>query len=124
MSGGTLSSTISSTSTLDNVEHIYHTTLGPGTYTIAVSNADSSEDYGLAWRMHLRGANPLCYEATTTGLELTNLIAGVTYDIEESTDLINWTTSDTITPSSDTLTWTDPTPTASPRQFYRLSYWE
>jgi hypothetical protein len=39
-----------SISTVDNVEHIYQTNLGPGTYTLAVSGA-ASWDYGLAWRM-------------------------------------------------------------------------
>ncbi len=39
-----------SISTVDNVEHIYRTNLGPGTYTLAVSNA-AGWDYGLAWRM-------------------------------------------------------------------------
>jgi hypothetical protein len=39
-----------SVSTVDNVEHIYQTNLGPGTYTLAVSGA-GGWDYGLAWRM-------------------------------------------------------------------------
>jgi hypothetical protein len=39
-----------SVSTVDNVEHIYQTSLGPGTYTLAVSGA-ASWDYGVAWRM-------------------------------------------------------------------------
>ncbi len=39
-----------STSTVDNVEHIYQTGLGPGTYTLKVST-DSTRDFGLAWRM-------------------------------------------------------------------------
>jgi hypothetical protein len=39
-----------SISTVDNVEHIYQTNLGPGTYTLKVSGA-ANWDYGLAWRM-------------------------------------------------------------------------
>lgn len=39
-----------SISTVDNVEHIYRTNLGPGTYTLKVSGA-ASWDFGLAWRM-------------------------------------------------------------------------
>jgi hypothetical protein len=39
-----------STSTVDNVEHIYLNGLGPGTYTLKVSGA-ANWDYGLAWRM-------------------------------------------------------------------------
>jgi hypothetical protein len=39
-----------SVSTVDNVEHIYLTDLGPGTYTLKVSGA-ANWDYGLAWRM-------------------------------------------------------------------------
>jgi hypothetical protein len=39
-----------SVSTVDNVEHIYRTNLGPGTYTLKVSGA-ANWDYGLAWRM-------------------------------------------------------------------------
>lgn len=39
-----------SISTVDNVEHIYLNSLGPGTYTLKVSGA-ANWDYGLAWRM-------------------------------------------------------------------------
>ena len=39
-----------SISTVDNVEHVYLTNLGPGTYTLKVSGA-ANWDYGLAWRM-------------------------------------------------------------------------
>jgi len=39
-----------SISTIDNVEHIYQTNLGPGQYTLRVSGA-ANWDYGLAWRM-------------------------------------------------------------------------
>jgi hypothetical protein len=39
-----------SNSNVDNVEHIFRTSLGPGTYTLAVSGA-AGWDYGLAWRM-------------------------------------------------------------------------
>ena len=39
-----------SISAVDNVEHIYRTNLGPGTYTLKVSGA-ANWDYGLAWRM-------------------------------------------------------------------------
>ncbi len=38
-----------SISTVDNVEHIYQTNLGPGTYTLKVSGA-ADWDFGLAWR--------------------------------------------------------------------------
>jgi hypothetical protein len=37
-------------SIIDNVEHVYQTNLGPGTYTLKVSGA-AGWDYGLAWRM-------------------------------------------------------------------------
>jgi hypothetical protein len=43
----------SSVSTEHNVEHIYLTDLGPGTYTLAVSGA-ANWDYGLAWRTATR----------------------------------------------------------------------
>lgn len=39
-----------SVSTVDNVEHLYLNSLGPGTYTLKVSGA-ANWDYGLAWRM-------------------------------------------------------------------------
>jgi len=38
-----------STSTVDNVEHIYLTDLAAGTYTLKVST-DATRDFGLAWR--------------------------------------------------------------------------
>jgi len=51
-SAGFLSTRIDkSISSVDNVEHIYQTGLGPGTYTLKVSGA-SSRDFGLAWRMN------------------------------------------------------------------------
>lgn len=40
-----------SISTVDNIEHIYQTDLGPGTYTLKVST-DSARDFGLAWRLN------------------------------------------------------------------------
>ncbi|RIK85534.1 MAG: hypothetical protein DCC67_03825 [Planctomycetota bacterium] len=40
-----------SISAVDNVEHIYVTNLGPGTYTLKVSGA-AGWDYGLAWRIN------------------------------------------------------------------------
>src|SRR5690606_20753444 len=39
-----------SISAVDNVEHIYLNSLGPGTYTLKVTGA-ANWDYGLAWRM-------------------------------------------------------------------------
>ncbi len=39
----------SSVSTIDNVEHLYLTDLGPGTYTLQIST-DTARDFGLAWR--------------------------------------------------------------------------
>ena len=49
--GGFLSQLIdSSVSTVDNVEHVYVSSLGPGTYTLKVSGA-ANWDFGLAWRM-------------------------------------------------------------------------
>jgi len=39
-----------SISTVDNVEHIYLNSIGPGTYTLKVTGA-ANWDYGLAWRM-------------------------------------------------------------------------
>jgi hypothetical protein len=38
-----------SISTVDNVEHLYFTNLGPGAYTLNVNNA-AGWDFGLAWR--------------------------------------------------------------------------
>lgn len=42
-----------SLSTVDNVEHIYMTDLGPGNYTLQVST-ESARDFGLAWRLNTR----------------------------------------------------------------------
>jgi len=46
-----------SISTVDNVEHIYQTNLGSGTYTLKVSG-DSTRDFGLAWRLNLLRDEP------------------------------------------------------------------
>lgn len=49
-SGFVLGSTLdSSLSTVDNVEHLYQTNLGPGQYAIQLSS-DLAWDFGLAWR--------------------------------------------------------------------------
>lgn len=42
-----------SSSDVDNVEHLYFTDLGPGTYTLKVSDA-AGWDYGLAWRTKMQ----------------------------------------------------------------------
>lgn len=48
-------------------------------------------------------------------------VLGESYEIQTSTDLINWVTIATVVATGDTMTYTDPTPTAGiPFKFYRV----
>ena len=50
-----------------------------------------------------------------------NTVAGQRYEVQTSTNLVNWTTVETITASSETAFYTSPNPvTASPHLFYRV----
>jgi len=80
-----------SLSKADNVEHIYQTYLGPGTYTLDIS-ADVHRSFGIAWRSTLeKQAEIIGTELSPVGvLVRARGTAGRTYRLETSNDLLNW----------------------------------
>lgn len=130
LSGGTLTAPLESNGSLDNLEHIYATALGPGSYSLTVSQSGGSnfspQAYGLAWRMNIA---PVVEIPTTcpsiTGVEVENLIPGHSYEVWESSDLSNWSYVENFTPTSSTYSWNSPNlPNAETEHFYRLRYWK
>ncbi|CAN5387318.1 hypothetical protein BH23VER1_BH23VER1_13740 [soil metagenome] len=123
-----------STSTIDNVEHIYRASLPAGTYTFRVT-ASESIDFAAAWFSTLieLAEIPLeivawSWDATTNLVSLQwTAMAGRIYDVESSTDLAVWLpvsgfTSIEPTVDSPTLTATFLAPPAADgRQFFRVA---
>lgn len=117
----------SSTSSVDNVEHLFCYNLPPGQYVLVVTANSSSRSYGLAWDAQL-GSGP-ALTATITGgqlqLSASSLDPRVSYTIESSPNLVNpWTTEQTFrtadTTPAFTYTW-QPSQTSS-SYFYRLRW--
>jgi len=125
LSGGDLTEAIVSDSAVDNVEYLYVPELAPGTYTITISNNDGSDptDAGFAWRINL-GEDSSVTSSTinTAGLELSNLVPGVRYEIWESNDLTEFTLTEQFKATSNTESWTAPTDTGE-SHFYRIKFW-
>lgn len=126
LSGGTLSSPMRSNGSLDNLEHIYAASLGPGKYTLTVSQAGgATQAYGLAWRLNVI---PLIETPSTiplvTGISLAELIPGMRYEIWESKDLSSWSYVDSFTPTTNTYIWDSPNrPEGESGYFYCIKHW-
>ena len=62
---------------------------------------------------------------TSEGIELSELVPGLRYDIEESTNLDQWSLAESITASSESQTWLPPVTSSSSviARFYRLRFW-
>jgi len=116
-----------SDSALDNVEHIWNTTLTPNTtYQLRVSSASSTtNNFSLAWRVD---GTPLGKVAcnvneSDVALNFSELYPDILYTIQKSADLTTWSDEATFTPTTSTSSWTDAgaysstTPT-----FYRLRF--
>lgn len=123
---GTLLST--SSSSVDNVEHLHLYHLPPGQYLLEVTANANNRDYALAWEANL-GQGPKLTVTTATSSSVSfaasKLDPFVTYTIESSPDLTTWTTEHTFR-TADTLpafdySWQDTSP-APGKQFYRLRW--
>jgi hypothetical protein len=118
----------SSTSSVDNVEHVFCYNLPQGQYMLHVTSATDDVTYGLAWDAQL-GAGPALVPGISAGqvlLDVSSLDPQVSYTLESSPNLIDpWTVEQTFrtaegTPSF-TYTWQKTAPAAG-RYFYRLRW--
>ena len=116
----------SSDSNLDNVEHIWNTSLAPdSTYKLKVSSNDRTADFSLAWRINIQDGGQLAPSVSEGNvvIDLSKLLSGVTCYIQRSTNLTNWSLVGSITATGSTASWTDTNP-PSGRAFYRAVYIE
>lgn len=118
----------SSTSSVDNVEHVFCYNLPPGQYLLQVTSATPAVNYGLAWDAQI-GAGPVVLPRITGGqllLDVSSLDPRVSYTLESSPNLLApWTAEQTFrtadSTASFTYTWQKPTaPEGS--YFYRLKW--
>ncbi|MBL9133609.1 MAG: hypothetical protein JNG86_20535 [Verrucomicrobiaceae bacterium] len=120
----------SSTSSVDNLEHIHLYHLPPGQYVLEVTTNTNGRDYALAWEARIGEGPVLATTSATAGsisFAATSLDPFVTYVIESSPDLAagTWTTEHTFRTADTTpafqYNWQDTTP-APDKQFYRLRW--
>lgn len=121
----TLSSLIdSSTSGVDNVEHIYRRNMCSGRYALEIT-ADATTDCALAW-FSRTALIPELQSITMTNGNVrfeSSVSAGIPYGIEASTNLLGsngWVRIDTNTSSTNVLIYTDADSTNFSQRFYRL----
>lgn len=118
----------SSTSSVDNVEHLHLYNLPPGQYLLEVTATASNRDYALAWEANLgQGPKLTVTNATSSSVSFaaSKLDPFVNYTLESSPDLTTWTTEHTfrtadISPAFNS-SWHDTSP-APGRQFFRLRW--
>lgn len=126
LTAGALLST--SSSSVDNAEHIHLYNLPPGQYMLQVSATQSGPYYALAWDARL-GDGPLLASQPLAGgavqLSASGLDPFATYTIESSSNLTNWTVEHTFrtadTTPSFTYSWQDAAPAPGGR-FYLLRW--
>ena len=117
-----------SDSALDNVEHVWNTSLEPNTtYKLKVTSSSGTSDFSLAWRVD--GVADVVIETQVTGadvaLSLSGLYSGTTYTIRCSSDLVNWTDVHQFSATGTTDNWTDTGALAAgTRVFYRVFFFE
>lgn len=113
-----------STSSVDNVEHIYHQNLQPGQYALEVTG-DSATNYCLAW------FGQVVMPPDIASVELTNgqfmcsvdLTTGYDYIVEATTNLLDtngWSVLETNTPGGSPYYYVDTDSTNVPLRFYRF----
>jgi len=60
------------------------------------------------------------FQTNVLKLPVSNVVPGMTYHLLASSNLINWSSILTSTPSADPATFVDPAATNFPKRFYRL----
>ena len=112
-----------SDSALDNVEHIWNTSLTPNTsYSLKVSSSSDSADFSLAWQVDGRAASAIALQLAGNDFELnlSKLYIGTPYTIQRSTNLSTWTNVHDFTPPTETHAWTDANALPDGSAYYRL----
>ncbi len=109
-----------SDSSMDNNEHIWHTELPPGDYTLEVNSADTAmTEYCLAWRAEITPRHAA--NTTELGVSYSSMIPSYPYELQSSENLTDWSPIlDFTSSSTGTFDFTDPAPSA--RRFYRLEF--
>lgn len=116
-----------STSTVDNVEHVFCYNLPPGQYMLVVTTSTNGRNYGLAWDAQL-GTGPALALQNLGGqvqIDASSLDPQLSYSIESSPDLLSpWTTEQTFRTADTTPAFTHTWQTSQPasRYFYRLRW--
>ncbi|MEY4484276.1 MAG: hypothetical protein RL693_1728 [Verrucomicrobiota bacterium] len=118
-----------SVSTLDNVQHLFLRNLPAGEYALEVGSNTNNVNYGIAWQAQT-GTGPGIHvrieDAGTIFLDLANLDPYVTYTLQQSPNLTDWTNATTILTSastaSTTASWQDPGASVMTPRFYRLQW--
>jgi hypothetical protein len=118
-----------SISTIDNVQHVFQRNLPAGQYALEVTTNTNSINYGLAWEAQTGTGPTLSVRIDGSGnvyLDLAQLDPFVTYTVQQSSDLTNWTDATTVrtsdTTASSTFSWQDTTATLGTPKFYRLQW--
>lgn len=115
-----------SDSAVDNVEHVFAIDLIPGDYTVSVSNNSgltNPTEYGLAWKVSVDVVDLPSIVITDDGLDVSGLITGISYDVEESSDLVTWSLLGTVDASVSTADFAVPE-AEDEQRFFRVKYWE
>ena len=116
-----------SDSALDNVEHIWNTTLTPNTtYSLKVSSSSGTANFSLAWQVDGEAFSAINTQTSgdDVSLSLSELYISTPYTIQRSTDLSTWTDVHDFTPTSDTYNWTDTAALSGGRVYYRLFFFK
>ncbi|MDZ4401503.1 hypothetical protein [Prosthecobacter sp.] len=117
-----------STSSVDNVEHLFQYNLPPGQYMLEVTSGTNNRPYALAWAAQL-GTGPILTPRISDGqltLDAANLDPQVSYTLESSPNLADpWTVEQTFrtadTVPSFTHSWQNPS-SLTGSGFYRLRW--
>ena len=117
----------SSTSTVDNVEHVFCYNLPPGQYMLVVTTSTNGRSYGLAWDAQLGGGPALALQnlGGQVQIDASSLDPQLSYTLESSPDLVSGWTTEQIFRTADTTpaftyTWQAAQPAS--RYFYRLRW--
>ena len=116
-----------SDSALDNVEHIWNTTLSPNTtYSLKVSSTSGTANFSLAWQVDGKASAVVVSQAAGTDIDLSlsELFISTPYTIRRSTDLVTWTDVHDFTPTSNTYQWTDANVPSNTGVYYRLFFFK